>query len=283
MHEDFVKFYQMPHLNNPILIAGFGGWSNAGNVAVKSVEYIIKKKGATLLAEIDPDHFYQFTQNRPVINIKEGRFQGLHLRKISFYFWPNREGNNDVILLSAQEPDCRWHTFVQALFHLCKQWCVSLIVSIGGMYDDVLHTEAIVSGVYSFGEWRDVFIEKGIHLIGYEGPSGIHSLIMQRAEKESCPFIGLWGNSPLYLRGTNFRVVIRIVNLIASFCAFSIDQLELENSLKEFEHQIGEILEKNSELKEQIEEIKKIRSGELRKKDPSKIINIKDFIRPKDS
>ena len=37
------------------------------------------------------------------------------------------------------------------------------------------------------------------------------------------------------------------------------------------------------ELREQIEEIKKIRGGELRKKDPSKIVNIKDFIRPKDS
>ncbi|GAI88632.1 unnamed protein product, partial [marine sediment metagenome] len=75
----------------------------------------------------------------------------------------------------------------------------------------------------------------------------------------------------------------RVVNLIASFFDFSIDTLELESSLKEFEHQIEEILENNSELKEHIEEIKKIRSGELRKKDTPKVINIKDFIRPKDS
>ena len=282
MSEDFVKFYQTPPLNTPILIAGFGGWSNAGNIAVKSIEYIIRKKGATLIAEIDPDHFYQFTQNRPVVNIKQGRLQDLYLKKISFYFWPNKEGKNDLILLKAQEPDYRWTTFVKILFHLCKQWGVSLIVSLGGMYDDVLHTESIVSGVYSFREWRDIFIEKDINLIEYEGPSGIHSFIMQRAEKESYPFIGLWGRSPLYLRGTNFRVVGRVVNLIASFFDFSIDTLELENSLKEFEHQIEEILENNSELREHIEEIKKIRSGELRKKDTPKVINIKDFIRPKD-
>ncbi len=283
MAEDFVKSYQTPALNNPILIAGFGGWSNAGNIALKSIEYIIEKKGAALIAEIDPDHFYQFTQNRPVINIKEGRLQDLHLNSISFYYWPNNEGENDLILLKAQEPDNRWPTFVQILIHLCKQWGVSHIMSLGGMYDDVLHTEDIVSGVYSFGEWREVFIKEDIHLIEYEGPSGIHSLIMQRAEKENYQFIGLWGHSPLYLRGTNFRVVIRVITLIASFFAFSIDTLELESSLKEFEHQIEEILEKNSELKEHIEKIKKIRSGELRKKDTPKIINIKDFIRPKDS
>ena len=282
MAEDFIKFYQTPPLHNPILIAGFGGWSNAGNISLKAIECIIQQKRATLLAEIDPDHFYQFTQNRPVITIKEGRLQDLYLKKISFYFWPNKDGKNDLIILKAQEPDYRWPTFVQILFRLCKQWGVSFIICLGGMYDDVLHTDAIVSGVCSFGEWRDILIKKDIHLIDYEGPSGIHSLIMQRAEKESYPFLGLWGHSPLYLRGTNFRAVIRILDLIASFFAFSIDTLGLEISLKEFDHQIGEILEKNPELKEQIDEIKKIRSGELRKRDTSKIINIKDFIRPKD-
>ncbi|NVM24297.1 MAG: PAC2 family protein [Desulfobacterales bacterium] len=283
MAEDLVTYYQAPPLHNPVLIAGFGGWSNGGNIALKSIEYIIRKKGATVIARVDPDHFYQFTQNRPVITVKEGRLQDLNLKKISFYFCPNREGEHDLILLKAQEPDYRWPTFVQILFHLFKQWGVSLIISIGGMYDDVLHTEAIVSGVYSCEEWKEVFIKNDVHLIEYEGPSGIHSLIMQRAEKESYPFIGLWGHSPLYLRGTNFRVVVRIISLIASFIDFSIDTLELESSLKQFDHQIGEILEKNSELREHIEEIKKIRGGEARKKDTPKIINIKDFFRPKDS
>jgi len=283
MTEDFVTFYQTPPLHNPILIAGFEGWSNAGNIALKSIEYIIEKKGATLIAEIDQDRFYQFTQNRPVVTIKEGRLQNIDLRNIRFHFWPNKEGENDLILLRAQEPDYRWATFVQTLFYLCKQWGVSLIMSLGGVHDDVLHTEAIVSGVYSSGEWRDAFIEKDIHFIEYEGPSGIHSLIMQRAERENCPFIGLWGHSPLYLRGTDFRVVIRIIRLIASFFTLSIDTLELESSLKDFEHQIGEILETNSELREYMEKIKKIRSGELRKKGTPKVINIKDFIRYKDS
>jgi len=283
MAEDLVTFYQEPPLHNPVLVAGFGGWSNGGNIALKSMEYIIRKKGAALTAEIDPDPFYQFTQNRPVITIREGRLQDLTLKSISFHVFPNREGEHDLIILKAQEPDYRWPTFVQVLFHLCKQWGVSLIISVGGMYDDVLHTEAMVSGVYSFEEWKEVFIKNDIQLIEYEGPSGIHSLIMKRAEKEGLPFIGLWGHSPLYLRGTNFKVVVRIITLIASFFDFSIDTLELESSLRQFDHQIGEILEKNSELREHIEQIKKLRVGEARKKDTPKIINIKDFFRPKDS
>ncbi len=283
MTQDFVTFYQTPPLHNPILIVGFEGWSNAGNIAMKSIEHIIQKKRAKLIAEIDQDPFYQFTQNRPIVTIKKGRLRDIYLNNICFYFWPNKQGKRDIILLKAQEPDYRWPTFVQALLHLCKQWGVSLIISVGGVHDDVLHTEAIVSGVYSFKEWRDVFIKNDIHLIEYEGPSGIHSLIMQKAKEEGCPFIGLWGHSPLYLRDTNFRVVLRIIDIITSLFAFSIDTLELESSLKEVEHQIGEILETNSELREYTQKIKKIRDGEPRKKNTPKVINIKDFIRHKDS
>jgi predicted ATP-grasp superfamily ATP-dependent carboligase len=282
MSEEIVTFYQKPRLNDPILIVGFEDWSNAGNVALKSIDYIIQKKGATLMAEIDPDRFYQFTQNRPVATIKAGRLQELSLKRISFYFWHNKEGKKDLIFLKAQEPDCRWLTFTQMLFHLCRKWGVSFIVSLGGMYDDVLHTDAIVSGVSSSEEWRNIFIKKDIPLIEYEGPSGIHGLIMQRAEKESCPFFGLWGHSPIYLRGTNFRVVVKMVKLISSFFEFSISIRDLEDSLEDFDHQIWDILENNAEMQEYMEKLKKIRSGELRKKDAPKIINIKDFIRQKD-
>lgn len=283
MIEDFVTFHQSPPLDNPVLIAGFGDWSNAGNVALKSIEYIIRKKGATKMAEIDTDRFYHFTQSRPVVSIREGRLQRLNLKKISFYFLHNNEGKNDLIFLKAQEPDYRWPTFVQILFHLCKQWGVSLIASLGGMYDDVLHTEAIISGVYSFEDWRDIFIKNDINLVDYEGPSGIHSLIMQKAEEEGYPYIGLWGHSPLYLRGTNFRVLNRMIAIIASFFSFSIETSELERSLKEFELQMEEVLEKNSELQEYVKKIKKLRSGKLQKKDIPKVINIQDFIRHKDS
>ena len=282
MSEDLVTYYQMPQLNSPVLIAAFGGWSNAGNTAIKTIEYIIRKKRTTLLAELDPDCFFQFTQNRPVIAIKEGRLRDFRLNKTSFYFFSNKEGGNDLILAKGQEPDYRWQTFVDTLLQLCKQWGASLVVSLGGMYDDVLHTESIVSGVYSDVAWREVFANNDVSLIDYEGPSGIHSLIMHQVQQINYPFVGLWGHSPLYLRGTNFRVVVRMLHLLESFFGFSVDTDELKNAQGEFEQQIGTILESNAELREHIEQIKKIRNGEPRKKDGPKVVHIKDFMRPRD-
>ncbi len=283
MIDDFVTFHQRPRLENPALIAGFGDWSNAGNVALKSIEYVIRKKGATLLAEVKTDPFYHFTQNRPVVSIREGRLQRLNLKRISFYAWSNNEGGNDLILLKAQEPDYRWHTFVDILFDLCVHWKAHLIVSLGGMYDDVLHTEAIISGIYSLEKWKGTLTEHGISLVDYEGPSGVHSLIMQRAQREQYPYIGLWGHSPLYLRGTNFRVLNRMISIMSSLLSFSIETLELERSLKEFEHQMEEVLGKNAELQEYVKKIKKLRSGKLQKKDIPKVVNIQDFLRHRDS
>ena len=282
MIEDLVTYYQAPQLNSPVLIAAFGGWSNAGNTAIKTIEYIIRKKRATLLAELDPDWFFQFTQNRPVIAIKEGRLRDVRLNKTSFYFFSNKQGGNDLILAKGQEPDYRWQTFVNTLLQLCKQWGASLVVSLGGMYDDVLHTESIVSGVYSDVEWRETFANNDVSLIDYEGPSGIHSLIMYQVQQMHYPFVGLWGHSPLYLRGTNFRVVMRMLHLLGSFFGFSVDTDELKSAQGEFEQQIGTILESNAELREHIEQIKKIRNGEPKKKDGPKVVHIKDFMRPRD-
>jgi proteasome assembly chaperone (PAC2) family protein len=283
MFKDFLTFHEQPRLEKPALIAGFGDWSNAGNVALKSIEYVIGKKKATLFAEIDPDPFYHFTQKRPVVSIKEGRLQRLNRKQISFYAWPNDEGGSDLILLKAQEPDFRWHTFVDILFDLCAQWNVFLIASIGGMYDDVLHTEAIISGIYSLRDWKDALLEQGINLVNYEGPSGIHSLIMQRAQREQYPYVGLWGHSPLYLRGTNFRVVSRLTSVLSSLFSFSLDTLELERSVQDFEHQMEEVLASNAELQDYLKKIKKLRSGKLDKKDIPKVIDIQDFLRDKDS
>ncbi len=279
MLDDYVNFYQMPKVKNPILICGFEGWSNAGNIAVKTVEHIIQGKGATLMAEIDPDPFYQFTRNRPIVEIKEGRYQGVNTKKASFYFLSNRKGRNDFIVLKAQEPDCRWFTFVQLLFNICKKFGISLILSIGGMNDEVLHTESVVSGIYSSEEWKDLLDKNNIQMIDYEGPSGIHSLIMGRAEKEGLPFLGLWGHSPLYLRGTNFSVTIRIIKLVSDLFEVSLDTLELENALKEFEQQIEGILEKNKDLQEHIDSIKRARKKGIKKRNKEKIIDISDFMR----
>jgi proteasome assembly chaperone (PAC2) family protein len=47
----------MPELDNPILILGFEGWANGGNVAVGMIDYLIQKLEATRFATISPDHF----------------------------------------------------------------------------------------------------------------------------------------------------------------------------------------------------------------------------------
>ena len=74
-----------------------------------------------------------------------------------------------------------------------------------------------------------------------------------------------------------------MISIISSLLSFSIETLELERSLKEFEHQMEEVLDKNAELQEYIKKIKKLRSGKLQKKDIPKVIDIQDFLRHKDS
>ena len=39
---DALKYLSEPQLNNPVLLAGFGGWGNAGEVATSTIDYLVE-------------------------------------------------------------------------------------------------------------------------------------------------------------------------------------------------------------------------------------------------
>ena len=61
---DFLRRSDTPTLRSPILVMGWDGWTNAGEVATGVVGYIKDRLGAKKFAELDAETFYQFTHNR---------------------------------------------------------------------------------------------------------------------------------------------------------------------------------------------------------------------------
>ena len=75
----------MPELREPILILGFEGWANGGNVAVGMIDYLIQELGATRFATINPDHFYRFDDTRPIVRVKGGQLQEISPPEAAFF------------------------------------------------------------------------------------------------------------------------------------------------------------------------------------------------------
>ena len=57
--------HQKPEAKFDHLIVAFAGWPDAGESATSTIKYMLRQLEAVKFAEIDPEEFYDFSQERP--------------------------------------------------------------------------------------------------------------------------------------------------------------------------------------------------------------------------
>jgi proteasome assembly chaperone (PAC2) family protein len=283
-----IHIKELPQLNKPVLIAGFDGWGNALNISSGMAAYFIRRLKAEKFADLDPDTFYRYDEQRPVVNIVEGKLNTLTPPQGSFYAIETDENQSDIVILKANEPNLRWFKFVELLFSICEKLRIHKIITIGSMYDNVLHTDRILSGIASSPEMLSELKQKRIIPISYQGPSAIHSIIQSEGTKKGYECISLWSHCPYYLQGTtHFGILSYLGELIAGLVNFQLDTLDLQGNWKKLENQINTLVEGNSELQTLISNLRKEKvkgsAANLRgaANSDEKIINLQDFLDPK--
>lgn len=283
-----IKIQQLPELENPLLIAGFDGWGNALKISSGMSAYLIQTFKAQRFAELDPDVFYRYDERRPVVNIEEGLFKNLSPPGGTFHAAQTGAGGRSLVILKADEPNLRWFGFVEELFDLCSQLHVETMITLGSMYDHVLHTDRIISAVASNADLSSMLKQKGMNSISYQGPSAIHSTIHSEALKRGIACMSLWCHCPYYLQGTtHFGILAHLGKMLAKIGGFELGVEDLETSWQKLNVQIENLIENNAELQEVINELRKAKmrgtasqmKGAI--KSDEKIINIQDFLQPK--
>jgi hypothetical protein len=110
-----IEIEDIDDLVEPVVIAAFEGWNDAADAASSVIDHLIKVWDARIIGAIDPEEFYDFQVNRPVVGLDE-----LGHRRIT---WPSTQVaiasppdlDRDVILLRGIEPNMRWRTFCAEL------------------------------------------------------------------------------------------------------------------------------------------------------------------------
>ena len=287
MSETAIQIDKLPDLKNPLLIAGFDGWGNALKISSGMAAYLVRKFRAQRFAEINPDLFFRYDEMRPVVHIEEGMLKSLTPPGGTFYAVQTASAGRDLVILKSDEPQLRWSGFVQELFNLCSRLNIHSIITMGSMYDQVLHTDRIVSATASDATTISMLRQKGINPISYQGPGAIHSTINAEGLKRNCVCISLWCHCPLYLQGTtHFGILAHLGKLLASLGGFELNTEDLEVNWEKLNIQIESLIENNAELQAVVKELRKAKT---RGSDTSlkgamkdeKIINIKDFLQPK--
>jgi proteasome assembly chaperone (PAC2) family protein len=283
-----IQIHELPDLKNPLLIAGFDGWGNALKISSGMATYLIRTFRGHRFAELDPDVFFRYDEKRPVVLIEDGMFKTLSPPGGAFYAAQTDPAGRDLVILKADEPNLRWHGFVAELFDLCSRLHIETIITLGSMYDHVLHTDRILSAVASNANLSSMLKQKGVNSISYQGPSAIHSSIHSEALKRNIACISLWCHCPYYLQGTtHFGILAHLAKMLAAIGGFELNTQELEASWQKLKVQIENLIENNAELQAMINDLRKAKvrgsAAEMKGtlKSDEKIINIQDFLQPK--
>lgn len=277
----------IPDLTDPVLIAGFEGWGNALNISKTMLSFMIRQHKAERFATIQSDLFYRFDDNRPVVRIEGGILHSLKNPGGHMLFSSLADAKHDLVFLSAHEPQLNWHHFVEDLCQLMASLNVAHVVTLGSLYDNVLHTDRMISAVSSDSAFLARLKENQVAPINYQGPSAIHSLIQETGPQYDLICTSLWAHCPHYLQGPpHYGLLSFLGELLSDVWGFPLDTTELDNQWEEISKQIQTLIEENPKLKEAIKQIRKARvstSMEGQKKATPKddnVINLKDFLFP---
>ena len=284
MRSDAFQIEHLPELKEPLLIAGFEGWGNALDVSRGMVEYLIRKLKAQIFAKIDADLFYRYDENRPIVKIKDGLLKDISPPGGSFYAAERSSAGRDLIFLKAIEPTLRWFQFTDALVSLCKKMGVKTAFLLGSMYDNVLHTDTVVSASVTHKALLPRLIENKVTAVSYEGPGAIHSFIQKASKRKGIECISLWCHCPYYLQGTtHFGLLSYLGSLLASLGGFVFDGTELETTWKTLNKEIQGIIDKSPELQGMINDLRKAKmkgTWDITRRG-DKVIHLEDFIKPR--
>ena len=68
-----IELEDVPELNNPVVIAAFEGWNDAGEAATAAIDHLVDVWDAEAVAALDPEDYYDFQVNRPRVVLDDGR------------------------------------------------------------------------------------------------------------------------------------------------------------------------------------------------------------------
>jgi len=187
----------LPELKNPVLVAAFEGWNDAGDAATGAVEFLELAWDANPLAELDADEYYDFQVNRPIVSLVDGVS-----RRIT---WPTTrlsvcrpEGADfDLVLVRGIEPNLRWRSFCAELLDIVQTLGVRTVVTLGALLSDSPHTRPTPVSGTSYDPASAT--RYGLDNSRYEGPTGIVGVLQDACVKAGIPAISFWAAVPHYV------------------------------------------------------------------------------------
>jgi proteasome assembly chaperone (PAC2) family protein len=241
-----------------VLIAAFEGWNDAADAASGAVDHLLEVWDARLVAAIDPEDFYDFQVNRPMVG---GDEQGQ--RRIT---WPSTQlsvasppgAGRDVILLRGIEPNMRWRQFCAELLAAADELGAELVVTLGALLADTPHTRPIpVSGTTTQGDLAD---RLKLEQSNYEGPTGIVGVFQDAAVRNDLPAVSFWAAVPHYVAQPPCpKATLALLGQLEDVLELSIPMGDLPEDARAWERGVDELAADDEEIGDYVRALEETR------------------------
>jgi len=184
-------------LRDPVLVIALRGWFDVAGVATGALEWCIQERSVTVVASIDPDPFFDFTQERPETFIDEDGDRHIRWPENDFLVVRFPEGARDLVLMSGVEPHLHWTTFADCIVEAAQQLKCGVVVTVGAAAEGVPHTRS----PQVFGSTTNGALARrlGLSRPQYQGPTGVVGVIQERLDREGLTGVALRVGVPHYL------------------------------------------------------------------------------------
>ena len=184
-------------LRDPVLVVALRGWFDVAGVATGALEWSVQDRDVVVVGSIDPDPFFDFTQERPETYLDEDGDRHIRWPENDFVVARFPEGSRDLVLMSGVEPHLQWTTFADCIVECARKLKCEVVVTVGATADGVPHTRSpqVVGSSTNTALARRL----GLSRPQYQGPTGVVGVIHERLEREGITAVSLRVGVPHYL------------------------------------------------------------------------------------
>jgi hypothetical protein len=272
-----IEFSDIGQLTSPVAIAGFEGWNDAGEAASGVVNHLGIAWQATPIGTIDPEEFYDFQVNRPVIEIEGGHTKRLiwpttrislaRARPVELVapaepVDPAEPGQaagspapptglpRDVVLVHGIEPNMRWRAFSEELVHSLEDLGVRLVILLGALLADAPHTRPVpVSVGSSSAKLAFDAAVGGASRVDYRGPTGIVGVLQHACASAGIPTISLWAQVPHYVaQPPSPKATLALLRGVEDILDAPLPLADLPEEARAWERGVNELAQADSEV-----------------------------------
>ena len=272
---DDVEIHKIPALRNPVMLIAFSGWNDAAEAATGAASHILgawtdaehainDQVGVVpeLIADIDPEEFYDFQVNRPLVDIDESQIRSLTWPGTQIFGIATPNFDFDFIIVRGVEPSMKWKTFTHDLLDLADDLEVQTIITLGSMLADAPHSRPIT--VTGSGAHPEIAKRLGVEVSRYEGPTGILGVIADACLRRGVDAISLWAAIPHYASNSpSPKATLALINALEDFLEISLPQGELHADSLEWESEVDELAREDSDVAEYVKALEESKDSAL--------------------